>query len=113
MPSSTSRKRAPSVTALPAPKKPTKSRRSTAIPAEPPALFLSDVDLDSLDPSLDLTAIELKRRSNTLAARKSRMRKSGHLNALQSELEEMRRERDEWKAKAEELEKVVAKLRRC
>lgn len=35
-----------------------------------------------------LSAIELKRRQNTLAARRSRMRKAGHLAELQATIEE-------------------------
>lgn len=104
LPSATSRKRAPSVP-LPKAKK-AKRGASTSTPTDDitSALLDSVDDLDSLDPALDLSAIELKRRSNTLAARRSRMRKSSHLEMLRDELEEMKKSRDEWRERAEKAE---------
>lgn len=51
-----------------------------------------------------LSAIELKRRQNTLAARRSRMRKAGHLAELQATI-------DERDARIAALEEEVLALR--
>lgn len=45
--------------------------------------------------------IEWKRRQNTIAARKSRKRKLEYTQSLENENEELRRDRDHWKLKAE------------
>lgn len=95
MPSATSRKRAPSAaaklaaesagTGSPSTGNKRARRDSTPLPAATP-------DGGELDPSElpdeVLSAIELKRRQNTLAARRSRMRKAGHLAELQAAIDE-------------------------
>lgn len=87
-PSTTSKKRLPpSITAkvLPAVKK------------------ARGVDLDGLDPEHVpdevLSAIELKRRQNTIAARKSRMRKAGHLAELEQQVADLKEEVELWKSR--------------
>ena len=111
IPSSTSRKRAAPASAAATNKKakaPRSRRSSTPFesfdnPAEP-------YDPSELPDEL-LTAIEIKRRSNTIAARISRNRKAEHLKGLQAEIERLSVERDEWKQKAMDLEAVVKALR--
>jgi hypothetical protein len=88
MASATSRKRAPASVAKQiegAGSNKRARRDSTPLPAATP-------DGGELDPSAlpdeVLSAIELKRRQNTLAARRSRMRKAGHLAELQASIDE-------------------------
>ncbi|GAA5843357.1 hypothetical protein JCM9279_002077 [Rhodotorula babjevae] len=59
---------------------------SSATPApELPQTQPDPIDAENLDEE-QLTAIEMKRRSNTLAARKSRMRKAQHIAEMQDEI---------------------------
>ncbi|KAG8934101.1 hypothetical protein FRC02_010584 [Tulasnella sp. 418] len=51
-----------------------------------------------------LSAIEAKRRQNTLAARRSRQRKLDYVRNLEELLGVLTRERDEWKERAEKAE---------
>lgn len=88
MASATSRKRAPASVAkqIESSGSNKRARRdSTPLPTATP-------DGGELDPSElpdeVLSAIELKRRQNTLAARRSRMRKAGHLAELQASIDE-------------------------
>ncbi|KAK4049584.1 hypothetical protein OIV83_004082 [Microbotryomycetes sp. JL201] len=101
IPSATSRKRAPSVVAsklvagASAGGKGNKRARRDSTPASPALAALPDlqsapdgsINPDDL-PEEVLTAIELKRRQNTLAARRSRMRKAEHLSDLKAAIEE-------------------------
>ena len=110
IPSATSRKRAaPATTATTKKAKAPRSRRSSTPfesfdnPAEP-------YDPSELPDEL-LSAIEIKRRSNTIAARISRNRKAEHLKGLQIEIDRLSAERDEWRQKALDLEAVVKGLR--
>lgn len=115
VPSATSRKRAPS--AVVATKlisggsgaKSNKRAKRDSTPQSPQVVEMpiapdSSVNPEDLPEDL-LTAIELKRRQNTLAARRSRMRKAEHLNELKSAIEE----RDQRIAA---LEEEVLALRR-
>lgn len=112
LPSATSRKRAPAaITAkMPAAKKVKAANGgSLLVPTE-----YGDDGRELTDlPDELLSAIELKRRQNTLAARRSRMRKAGHLAELQETIQNLEGEVDEWKKKCEELEAVVRALRGC
>ncbi|KAI5477159.1 hypothetical protein MNV49_006815 [Pseudohyphozyma bogoriensis] len=60
-----------------------------------------------------LRAVEEKRRSNTLAARRSRMRKQSHLQELNDTIERLQREKDELTLRAERAEELVRALRGC
>jgi len=65
-----------------------KRQRSTASATPGPELPQTrpdPIDAEALDEE-QLTAIEMKRRSNTLAARKSRMRKAQHIADMQDEI---------------------------
>ena len=70
------------------------------------------MDPDDLPDEL-LSAIELKRRMNTVAARRSRMRKAAHIQGLQDEIDALKGEVTDWRKKYEELEEVVRALRGC
>ncbi|EKM52068.1 uncharacterized protein PHACADRAFT_262523 [Phanerochaete carnosa HHB-10118-sp] len=59
-----------------------------------------------LDPN-DLDAIEAKRRQNTLAARRSRRRKLEYQRELETSLDQLTDEKDQWKRRAEALEAVL------
>ncbi|GAA5973143.1 hypothetical protein JCM11641_006290 [Rhodosporidiobolus odoratus] len=88
--SSTSRKRTASATPAPASATPGKKARKDAAPSTAPAVELpaaapEPIDADNLDEE-QLSAIELKRRQNTLAARRSRMRKADHLKGLEDQI---------------------------
>lgn len=105
LPSATSRKRAPAAISAkltgPAAKKGKRARRdSTPLPEDEP------LDPEDIPDEL-LSAIELKRRQNTLAARRSRMRKAGHLAELKDEIDGLKSELEQWKAKYAELEEVL------
>ncbi|KAG8873399.1 hypothetical protein FRB97_006757 [Tulasnella sp. 331] len=63
-------------------------------------------DLSQESSSL-LSAIEAKRRQNTLAARRSRQRKLDYVRNLEELLAAMTKERNMWKARAEKAEKVL------
>jgi hypothetical protein len=65
--------------------------------------------VSDLPPSL-LSTIELKRRQNTLAARRSRARKAQHLKDLEGEVVRLEKDRDDWKDRAERLEEEVRRL---
>ncbi|KAG9049042.1 hypothetical protein FS837_011421 [Tulasnella sp. UAMH 9824] len=54
-----------------------------------------------------LSAIEAKRRQNTLAARRSRQRKLDYVRNLEELVAALTRERDSWKARAEGAEKIL------
>jgi len=54
-----------------------------------------------------LSAIEAKRRQNTLAARRSRQRKLDYVRNLEELLAAMTKERNMWKVRAEKAEKVL------
>ncbi|KAG8896656.1 hypothetical protein FRB99_008769 [Tulasnella sp. 403] len=54
-----------------------------------------------------LSAIEAKRRQNTLAARRSRQRKLDYVRNLEELVAALTRERDSWKTRAESAEKVL------
>ncbi|GJE91696.1 bZIP transcription factor [Phanerochaete sordida] len=60
----------------------------------------------SLDPN-DLDAIEAKRRQNTLAARRSRKRKLEYQRELESNLDRLQDEKEQWKQRAQMLEEVM------
>ncbi|BGP42585.1 hypothetical protein JCM10449v2_006597 [Rhodotorula kratochvilovae] len=63
-----------------------RARTASATPApELPETQPEPIDADNLDEE-QLTAIELKRRSNCLAARRSRARKAAHISELQDEI---------------------------
>lgn len=66
-----------------------------------------DDDVASLDPNTK-EAIELKRRQNTLAARRSRQRKLEHVRELETEVARVTQDRDMWMERAYTAE---AKLR--
>lgn len=112
IPSATSRKRAPSI-----PRPSTVTTKKRARRASTPGLAAYEGTEEPFDPEElpveILSAIEIKRRSNTLAARKSRNRKTEFLQGLQGEIEALKGERDEWREKAQRLEEVVRALRGC
>lgn len=114
IPSATSRKRAPAaITAkMPAAKKAKQAAQAAREASATPGLL--DAGDEGLDPSELpdelLSAIELKRRQNTLAARRSRMRKAGHLAELQDTISGLEGEVAEWKAKCAQLEALVRSL---
>lgn len=119
IPASTSRKRASSVLAdVSAPSKaassPASKKRATGRGRKAsvtPSITADEAEeIDDL-PDEVLTAIELKRRQNTLAARRSRQRKANHLAELSSQIESLQAEVSDWKAKYAELEQVVRQLR--
>jgi len=55
----------------------------------------------------ELSAIEAKRRQNTLAARRSRKRKLEHQRDLESTIENERAEKDAWKQRALAFEAIL------
>jgi hypothetical protein len=78
----------------------------------PASASLSPAPADPSDlPAELLTAIEEKRRMNTVAARRSRARKAGFIKELEDELEKARTEMDEWRARAEAAEEIVRLLK--
>lgn len=116
IPSATSRKRAPAaITAkMPAAKKAKQAAQAAREASATPGLDAGEEGLDPSElPDELLSAIELKRRQNTLAARRSRMRKAGHLAELQDTINGLEGEVADWKAKCAELEAVVRALRGC
>jgi hypothetical protein len=115
-PSATSRKRAPAaITAkMPAAKKAKQAAQAAREASATPGLEANEEGLDPSElPDELLSAIELKRRQNTLAARRSRLRKAGHLAELQETISNLEGEVADWKAKYAELEEVVRALRGC
>ncbi|KAL8287648.1 hypothetical protein RQP46_003506 [Phenoliferia psychrophenolica] len=102
IPSVTSRRKAPAAITA----KITGTKRAKTAAADEP------MDPEDIPDEL-LSAIELKRRSNTVAARRSRMRKASHIQGLQDEIDSLKGEVVDWKKKYEELEEVVRALRGC
>ncbi|GAA6039303.1 hypothetical protein JCM8097_003253 [Rhodosporidiobolus ruineniae] len=104
--SATSRKRAAAAEAkasTPAPAN-KRARSSSAVPqVELPQTQAEPIAADDLDEE-QLSAIELKRRMNTLAARRSRMRKAEFLKSLQDEI-------DRLKMLNEDLQRENARLK--
>ncbi|PPQ76632.1 hypothetical protein CVT24_012099 [Panaeolus cyanescens] len=90
-PSSTSRKEVPAVFAR-------KRARSTAFGDEDDEL--SSPNPMPLNPT-EKDLIEMKRRQNTVAARRSRKRKLEQMLALETRVQELEKERDMWKSRAE------------
>lgn len=79
--------------------------------ASQPAGDQSDSAL-SLDPStLNDDPISLKRRQNTIAARRSRQRKLEHVRSLERQVEDLTGERDELRTRVARLEDRVAFLK--
>ena len=86
---------------------------------ELPAVFArkrkrASVDLDDEDDllaapptSTELSAIEAKRRQNTLAARRSRKRKLEHQRELETVIDNERAEKDAWKQRALAFEAIL------
>lgn len=112
IPATTSRKRAPAaITSKLLPKVIGKRSRAASVEVETGV----DVGEEGLDPSEIpeelLSAIEAKRRSNTLAARRSRMRKTAFQDELKGEIEELKRVAEEWKGRAERAELALRELR--
>ena len=106
IPSVTSRRKVPA--AIPA--KITGTKRAKTVLAD----VNDDEILDPADlPDELLSAIEIKRRSNTVAARRSRMRKASYIQGLQDEIDSLKGEVTDWRKKYEELEEVVRALRGC
>jgi hypothetical protein len=88
--SATSRKRKAAEASSPAPSSSKRGRSaSVAPPVELPQTAAEPLDADDLDES-QLSAIELKRRQNTLAARRSRMRKAEFVKSLQDEIDRLK-----------------------
>jgi len=91
--SATSRKELPAVFAR-------KRKRSSA--------ELEEEDILSAPPTTsELSAIEAKRRQNTLAARRSRKRKLEHQRDLESTIDNERAEKDAWKQRALAFEAIL------
>ncbi|KAF9031450.1 hypothetical protein BJ165DRAFT_1310433, partial [Panaeolus papilionaceus] len=90
-PSTTSRKEVPAVFAR-------KRARSTAFGDEEDEL--SSPSAMPLNPT-EKDLIEMKRRQNTVAARRSRKRKLEQLLSLETRVQELEKERDMWKSRAE------------
>lgn len=93
-PSATSRKEIPAVFAR-------KRARSQAFGEEDE--LADDLPLDTSD----LSAIEAKRRQNTLAARRSRKRKLEYQRELEVAVEKEKDEKDMWKRKAQTFEALL------
>lgn len=112
IPSITSRKPAPAaISAKLIPSLTNKRQKRSESPQTPAPVFDSVNDEGCLDPS-DLpdellSAIELKRRQNTLAARRSRMRKKDHLEGIQKGVEGVQAELEVWKARALKAEEEL------
>jgi hypothetical protein len=58
-------------------------------------------------PTNELSAIEAKRRQNTLAARRSRKRKLEHQRELETVIDNERAEKDAWKQRALAFEAIL------
>lgn len=116
IPSITSRKRAPAaISAKLLPSLTNKRQKRSESPQTPAPAFDSINDEGCLDPSELpdelLSAIELKRRQNTLAARRSRMRKKDHLEGIQKGVEGVQAELEIWKARALKAEEELKAIR--
>ena len=93
--SATSRKELPAVFAR-------KRKRTSA------ELDDEEEDILAAPPTVaELSAIETKRRQNTLAARRSRKRKLEYQRELESAMENERAEKDAWKQRALALEAIL------
>jgi len=69
---------------------------------------LDEEDILAAPPTTgELSAIEAKRRQNTLAARRSRKRKLEHQRDLESTIENERAEKDAWKQRALAFEAIL------
>jgi len=92
--SATSRKELPAVFAR-------KRKRASADPDE-------EEDILAAPPTVnELSAIEAKRRQNTLAARRSRKRKLEHQRELETVIDNERAEKDAWKQRALAFEAIL------
>jgi hypothetical protein len=70
--------------------------------------FENEEDLLAAPPTnFELSAIEAKRRQNTLAARRSRKRKLEHQRDLETTIENERAEKDAWKQRALAFEAIL------
>lgn len=67
----------------------------------------NEEDLVAPPSTAELTAIEAKRRQNTLAARRSRKRKLEHQRDLETTIENERAEKDAWKQRALAFEAIL------
>ncbi|GAA5984916.1 hypothetical protein JCM10908_002449 [Rhodotorula pacifica] len=99
--SSSSSKRARSASLVPTP-------AEVSLPSAQP----EPIPEDEFDES-QLSAIELKRRQNTLAARRSRARKSAYITELKDEIEELRRKNEELMRQLSEAQAGGAKCAAC
>ncbi|TFK34227.1 hypothetical protein BDQ12DRAFT_567877, partial [Crucibulum laeve] len=96
MPSATSRKEVPAVFAR-------KRGRSAAFGEED-----DELEEEPLAPNAtEKEQIEWKRRQNTLAARKSRKRKLEHQQELEGRVEQLERDVQVWKTRAETLQGML------
>lgn len=68
-------------------------------------------DSPAMDPSLVEDPVALKRRQNTIAARRSRQRKLEHVRSLEKQVDGLTRERDELRSRVARLEDRVAFLK--
>ncbi|KAI5120138.1 hypothetical protein M0805_001906 [Coniferiporia weirii] len=103
MPSTTSRKEIPAVFAR-------KRARSTAF-GDDEEDELAEGDVDAPPPTMtEAQAIAAKRRQNTLAARRSRMRKLEYQRQLEEQIAGERKEKDMWKERALMLRSQVMQL---
>jgi hypothetical protein len=71
----------------------------------------SDSPASAVDPSLTEDPVALKRRQNTIAARRSRQRKLEHVRSLEKQVDGLTRERDELRSRVARLEDRVAFLK--
>lgn len=71
----------------------------------------SDSPASAADPSLVEDPVALKRRQNTIAARRSRQRKLEHVRSLEKQVDGLTRERDELRSRVARLEDRVAFLK--
>ncbi|KAM0751159.1 hypothetical protein T439DRAFT_325309 [Meredithblackwellia eburnea MCA 4105] len=108
IPSVTSRRKAPAAITAKIQGKKRVKREDTPGAGSSTSSALTDAGEEGMDPSELpdelLSAIELKRRQNTLAARRSRMRKATHIQGLEDEIDRLKREVEQWKAKCAALE---------
>ena len=71
----------------------------------------SDSPASTVDPSMMEDPVALKRRQNTIAARRSRQRKLEHVRSLEKQVDGLTRERDELRSRVARLEDRVAFLK--
>ncbi|GAA6007093.1 hypothetical protein JCM10207_001504 [Rhodosporidiobolus poonsookiae] len=105
--SATSRKRGGAASSSGSSAKRARTASNTPAPAqvELPSTAAEPIDADDLNED-QLTAIEAKRRQNTLAARRSRMRKAAHIAELNATI-------DSQKTLIEALQAEVARLKQA